>query len=1083
MKQKAYLMIKKIHILFTLLAMAINAFAQNTYTSTSLLSSGKWVKIRVKNEGVYQLSANDLKSMGFANPANVKLYGYNLPILPETNIQDIPDDLTEIPLYRNTPSGNLLFYSKGTTEWKRESSSSTVFVHKNNPYSSYVYYFLTDSGEGAPASFTKAEENASAKTKQTTYYAHALYEKDDYSFINCGRTFFESYDFANGSSKSYSIPLVNNISDNVSLALQFGAAGKSSSSLSVKADTVTLGRMSFSSLADYQYASVSSNTFSYKANAPKSVNITLQHSRTAGVTGHLDYIRASYEANLNIDSKYIAFSPKDNNTESFVISSSESDQVVVWKVNSPSETCEIPGKAEDGKYTASSSKAKWNDSFVALKKNASYPTPEVVGKVANQNLHALSGINLLIIVPSSGKLTEEAKRLAAEHEKADNMKCAVVTAEQVYNEFSSGTPDVTAYRRMAKMLYDRDNSLQNILLFGACFWDNRFVTSGLASKNPNDYLLIYESDNSWSHTDSYPCEEYISLLDDNEGVSPLKEKPDAGVGRIPVTTVNEAKQVVDKLITYIENREAGGWKNTICFMGDDGNDNIHMIDAEAVLSGTEARYPDYRYKRIYWDSYKRQQSSTGNSFPDALNEINRTMEEGALIMNYTGHGAAYCLSHEKVLKTENFANWTSPRLPLWLTAACDVCPFDMNTENLAVTALLNPKGAAMGFISTARTVYSSPNRTINNNFMKYVLGSNAEGEQYTIGEALALAKCDIIGNRTSMSKLDSINKAQYVLMGDPAIRLLTPKYKVKIDSFSGDTDDAGKPVIKAGSIVTIKGHVVDEKGNTANNYDGIIYPTVFDTEENIVCYNNDDTANEPFEFRDYRRTLYSGSEKIESGAFSFTFSVPLDINYENANGLIKLYAVNSDHTTEANGTFKDFVIGASNGEISNDSIGPSIAVWLNDKSFHNGMHVGTTPVLYATLTDSVGINTTGNGIGHNIVAIIDGKETTTYTLNNYFSQQVGDYKSGTITFQIPTLTEGEHTLTLRAFDTLNNLGSSTITFYAYEGEETVETFDATGRLFDSKFTTVLPPGIYIRRYTYKKDDKVIEVKTKKFIVK
>lgn len=1090
----------KIRLLILLFALSLVANAENTYTSTSLLSSGKWVKIRVKDEGVYQLTPGSLKSMGFANANNVRLYGYNLPVLPETNIQNLSDDLVEIPLY-HADSGALLFYSKGLTDWKRTKSESPEFVHANNPYSKYVYYFLTEDANVKPAEFKKVDAKTTEKPTQSTYYKHVIHESDDYSFLNCGRTFFESYDFGTGSIRSYNLDLGNSIpTGDIALSLQFGAAGNNSSTLSVSSDKTNLGSMTFSRLGDYQYASVVKKDFTVRNIITNKLSLTLGHNRQSGTTGHLDYIQACFETTLDLTVGHVAFTPNKNGNVVFGIKNFDNTKLTLWNVTSPSKTYELEGTTtgENSQlgtstvagqyYNAKVEDANISDLYVVLDKTATYPSPDVVGTIANQNLHGLKDINLLIIVPSNGKLTAQAQRLADAHTQKDGLKCAVVTAEQVYNEFSSGTPDVTAYRRLAKMLYDRDGSLQNILLFGACYWDNRFITPGFSSKNPDDYLLVWESINSWSHTDSYVCEEYITLLDDEEGVSPLKEKPDAGVGRIPVSTEKEAKGVVDKLISYINNDHVGAWKNTICFMGDDGAEkdgdaNVHMKDAEAVISSTIEAYPDYRYKRIYWDSYERKQSATGNSYPDAHNEIEHTIEEGALIMNYTGHGAAYILSHEQVLKTEDFQRWNSPRLPLWLTAACDVCPFDMNTENIACEALLNPNGAAMGVISTARTVYSSANRVINRNFMKHVLETTSNGERYTIGEALALAKCDIIGSKTTyMSRIDSLNKAHYVLIGDPAIRLLTPKYKVQIDSISGAQDESETPVLSAGSRVTINGHIVDEDGNLATNYSGVVYPTILDTEELIVCKNNSGLADDPFTYRDRQRTLYSGSDSIKSGTFSFTFSMPVDLNYGDETGMMKIYAVNDKHDIEAHGSYQNFYVGGEGDVAFTDTIGPSIHMVLNTSAFRNGMHVGKNSTLYALLSDSSGINTTGNGIGHDIVAIVDGKESTTFTLNNYYKQNVGDYTSGTITYNLENLEVGAHTLTLRAFDIYNNASTATITFYVYDGEETAEIFDMSGRKFSPSFTTVLPPGVYIRRLTYTKDGKVTEERTEKFYV-
>ena len=1066
--------IKRFYTLFILAALALTVSAQSRYAEHSKLASGRWVKIRVKDEGVYQLNASTLQSMGFGNPANVSLYGYNLPILPEAHIENLDDDLAEIPLYRKA-DGTLLFYSCGTTQWKRATASSP-YTHKNNPYSNYIYYFLTDNA-GTPATLPQTDAQTSSAGSQATYQAHALLEEDAYSFLNTGRTFFEGYDYATGATRNYTLPFDNSSCGDVTLTVQFGAAGNSSSTLAIAAGDNTLGSLAFSSVSGYEYATVSSKSFTLYDQYAPSLSITLQHNRPSGVAGHLDYLRASFEATLALSRKgYVAFSPNRTGNTSVAIQGADAN-TCVWNVNSPAETCQLTGTLSGSTYNIALPSAKFSDHLVAVNTAASFPTPEKVGEVPNQDLHALSGINLLIIVPANGRLNAQAQRLADAHATHDGIACAVVSADQVYNEFSSGTPDATAYRRLMKMLYDKQYTSSpltgtqagslNLLLFGQCLWDNRLVTNGLTSLSQDDYLLTYQSDNSWSHTDSYVMEEYFTLLADGKGVSPLKEKPDCGVGRLPVASPTEAKNVVNKLIAYINNEQAGGWKNTICMMGDDGNDNIHMQDAENVLSNTRNLYPDFHYKRIYWDSYTRKQSATGNSYPEVSADINQIMQEGALIMNYTGHGAPQQLSHEKVMQTSDFKKWSSPRLPLWVTAACDVAPFDMNTANQACTAVLNKDGAAMGFVGTARTVYSAPNRTLNRNFMAHVLGYKNNGEHYTIGEALAQAKADILASRTAYSKQDTINKVHFVLLGDPAIRLATPTYKVRIDRVNGaDVDASNPPTLAAGDIITVEGHIVDSEGNAVPDFEGTIYSTVYDSEEHIVCKNNADEDVQPYEYNDRTRSLYAGTNTVSAGTFTFTFPVPLDINYADATGLFSLYAVNSDHTTESQGRFEDFILGGTTGNELTDTTGPEISVGFSTSNLADGNITTETPTLRVTLNDESGINTTGNGLGHDIVAIIDGNEASTYTLSSYYQQTVGDYRSGTIEYQLPDpLTAGSHTLTLRAFDTLNNMGETTVQFTVIEGlMEEYDIFDMAGRQVLSGYSgQSLPRGIYIRR--------------------
>ncbi|MCR5313033.1 MAG: type IX secretion system sortase PorU [Bacteroidaceae bacterium] len=1094
---------KIIHTLALLVAFSNIGHAQtNQYAEHSVLASGKWVKIRVESEGVYKLTNSSLKSMGFSNPNNVRLYGYNLPVLPETSIENIYDDLIEIPLYRGASSGNLLFYSAGTTEWTRTSSTSNGFSHFNNPYSKYVYYFLTENDAEAPAVFSEisgSDESTDTQT-QTTTYAHSIIETDAYSFLNCGRTFFESYDYANGANKSYSLSLPGNETSDVYLTINFGAAGSSSSSLSVSSSGKTLGKSSFSSLSDYEYADVRKLNVTCNDYSSTTMALTLTHSMSSGTKGHLDYIQACYQRPLSLSGiSYLTFYPETSGTTIFELTGCNSN-TSVWNVTSPESTYELKGSLSSTTYKVTCQNAIYSDKYIAVNTNGSFPTPEVVGTIKNQDLHSLKDIQLVIIVPANGTLTEQAQRLAAAHTAKNGMTCYVVTADKVYNEFSSGTPDATAYRRFMKMLYDKAQAgesaiaPENILLFGACMWDNRFITSGLTNLSQDDYLLCWESDNSWSHTDSYVLEEYFALLGDNGGSDLRAENAMIGVGRIPTTSASIAKGVVDKLIAYINNENAGSWQNTICLLADDGNSYTeysngsystdaqdHMKSAEtlATVIQNENVQPDIRIKKIYWDSYNQEQTATGLSYPAVTDDINKAMTEGALIMNYIGHGAAYCLSHEQVVKTANFQEWNSPKIPLWITAACDVTPFDMNTENIGVEAINNPDGAAMGFIGTSRTVYGSYNLDFNRNFLKNVL-TVQDGKQTTIGQAISLAKNTIKG----YSSRSKTNKCHFVLMGDPAISLPLAQYKIVIDTMEGASNDNN--TISAGDVITVGGHIEDTNGNIIENYEGIIAPTIFDNQEKITQKNNlgfiDTSVEELFSWYDYTRKLYEGTDSIKNGEFKFSFPVPLDNNYSGENGLISLYAVNTDKSIISNGTYTDFIIDGTSSTLANDTVGPEIITKVNTATTIDGQKVNETPTIYVYLHDESGINATGNGLGHDIVAILDGKESTTYILNDYF-QSTGDYTEGQIEFTFPAIEAGSHILTIRAFDTYNNMSEQHYSIEVIEDlEKVIEYYDFAGRLIASGEDITLPRGAYIQKTRYMSNDEEVTHTTKKVLI-
>jgi len=656
----------------------------------------------------------------------------------------------------------------------------------------------------------------------------------------------------------------------------------------------------------------------------------------------------------------------------------------------------------------------------------SYSTPEFVETISNQDLHADSALyDMIIIVPKSGALTAQAERIKALHETKDALRIKIIAADKLYNEFSSGTPDATAYRKYMKMLYDKaekDNDMPRyLLLFGDCAWDNRMLTSDWKGYSPDDFLLCFESENSFSEINCYVSEDYFGMLDDGEGANLTTDKPDVGVGRFPVRTEQEARIIVDKTIRYANNEEAGSWMNTICFMGDDGNANDHMDQANKMATMVESNYPGYMIKRIMWGAYTRVTSSTGNSYPDATNLIKQQMNNGALMMNYTGHGAPYCISHEQVLKIADFESFTSPRLPLWVTASCDIMPFDGQTDNIGEKCLLNGKGGAIAFFGTTRTVDPYHNFYMNLSFTKYVLGKT-NGVRNRLGDAVRMAKNSLI----TTGQDNSVNKLQYALLGDPALTLDCPTMNTVIDSINGVVPGSNNMLtLKAGSLVKVKGHIEANRAKQTT-FNGSINATVRDSEEKIVC-RKDEVNGTIFSFTDRPKTIYNGGDSVKNGFFAFTFAVPMDINYTNLSGEITMIAINNDKTLRANGSFDDFLIGGTN-TTGNDSIGPSIYCYLNSSAFVDGCTVNPTPYFYAQVNDDDGINAVGNGFGHDLELTIDGKKEKTYVLNGYYTNDFGSYTSGTIGYSIPELTVGKHSLLFRTWDILNNSSAAQLTF-------------------------------------------------------
>lgn len=788
---------------------------------------------------------------------------------------------------------------------------------------------------------------------------HTHYEVDGYAWYNGGRNLFDSHRVDNGS--SYAIKLMGNAnSKRARLAVNVSAGASSVVQVSVNDSVVGNIRTSIGD-TKYIFGCQTASTFTINnAAAENEIKFTVN----AGGPVRLDYA------------------------------------TFVWENPLP----------------------------LADMKSGLLPTPQYVYTITNQDHHADAQADMVIIIPTSQKLLKQAQRLKAFHEQHDGMKVNIVPADELYNEFSSGTPDASAYRRYMKMLYDRAETEAEmpkfLVLFGDCVWDNRMLTSNCSKFDPNDYLLAYESEESFDKRYCYIDDGFFCYLDDGEGQRPLwVDKLDVAVGRFPVTTDAEAKVIVDKTIAYAENKNGGAWQNTLFFMGDDGDNNQHMDDANEVADLVTSTYPSFMVKKVMWDTYTRETSSTGNTYPEVTRIIKQQQQAGALIMNYAGHGSEIQMSHEKVLRITDFAAFTNTNLPLWVTASCDIMPFDSNNSTIGETAMLNDKGGAVAFYGTTRTVYASQNTELNKAFTKQVLSYNADGSPIAIGEAQRLAK-----NTSSYESL-ARNSLQYSLLGDPALALHLPTAKAVVDEINGTSTGQGKEILlKAGSLTTIKGHIED-----GADFNGIVNVTVRDNRELVVCRLNDKgEASKAFTYYDRPNTLYTGSDSIRGGKFEITFPVPKDINYSNETGIINIYAINHDHTMIANGHDESFTVGGSS-IADNDSIGPSIYCYLNSPSFANGGDVNSTPYFVAQIMDKDGINATGNGIGHDLQLIIDGKQAYTFSLNDNFTYDFGSYTSGTTFYNIPELEVGKHKLQFRAWDVLNNVSIAELQFNVVKG--------------------------------------------------
>ena len=949
-------------------------------TTRHQLSSGRWVKISIPATGIYELSDSLLMAAGFSEPQNVRIFGFGGAPQPEALTRtyiEATDTLPQVPVCN--VGGRRLFYGVGPVNWETPQATART----RNPYSDIGCYFLTDDASYPQFSADSAQFASGFYPSANDY--HALYEVDDYAWYWGGQNLYDKHLYAMGRANTYRLPTNGRSSANISITMSYNGYcsatvhvnGTQVGSIVVDAKTTNSGTDKKQYLDSYMKAAADVWTFSVGNLPADSVDIVIR--KTFGADMRLD----------NIDMRF-------------------------------AEPASMPALS-----------------------TAAFAAPSIIGSVAPQNRHADDAADMVIIIPTSASFEAQAERLADMHRSLDGMRVNVVRADQLYNEFSSGTPDINAYRRYLKMLYDRaateDDMPRYLLLFGDAAYDNRLHTNDFSQLRADDLLLCYESDNSMSATACYVSDDFIGMLDDGEGADIIKtDKCDVAIGRLPARTAEEATVLVDKIYSYRQNKNAGAWQNVICLMGDDGNANMHMNDAEAVASLIASQHPHYDIKKIHWDAYERTTDDRGNYYPDVTRLILRQMYDGALLMNYSGHGGPTVLSHENAVLLSDYKAPAAGRLPLWFTASCEVAPFDGYTENIGEQAMLNKSGGAIAFIGTTRTVYALHNRSMNLAFTKHLLQySDARG---CIGEALRQAKNDQVLGPQKTQRQAGINKLHFVLLGDPALRLPLPTDSIIIDSINGIPVADTLIRLTAGDTVSVAGHItslnsqlstLNSQLSTLNSFNGTATLTVKDALVTVTCRKNplpsEETPKQPLVYTDRPSTLFAGQDSVVDGRFRFTFALPKDISYSDDTGLMLVHAVSSDRSTVAHGGSEAFTM-VSADDYATTGDGPHIMAWLDTPAFSDGSHTSDAPLLHADFFDEDGINTSDAALGHGIELRIDNSARLTYDLTPYFRYTFGDYRSGTVDFQLPTLEEGHHSIELRAWDVLNNSTLLTLNF-------------------------------------------------------
>jgi len=1014
------------------------------YAENSVLATGKWIQLKVREDGIYKLTYDDIKRQGISDPSKVKIYGYGGWMLPEDFSRPYVDDLPEVPVYIEKgndgvfSSGDyLLFYARGTTQWTYNSARS-VYEHENNPYSTYGSYFMTESATAPKEMETLPTQNISSEPlRLTTYDDYAVYEKDTISILNSGRELFGENFVKNSGNQSFTFSIPGITSDAGKARLSFAAAPNVITPVKLSIDGQDIVSASVGVPGQYY---VKANLVDVWGNwigeKNEKVTATVSYNSTGQSVAYLNFIALNMKRSLQFyPVAYTFFRAKESllNPVTYSVGNATST-CQIWDVTQNNDTRLINAELTNGRleFTTPSSGSVLRE-FAMVDLSKSFPTPEFAGEIENQNLHALPQIDMVILTPAV--YMAQAERLAERHRQQSGLSVTVVNDRLVFNEFSSGTPDATAYRRFMKMFYDRAVSASSsdkpkyLLLFGDGLFDNRHLTKSGLETDSKYYLLTYQVKESVNEEQSYGTDDYFGFLDDSEGGNISAARLDLGIGRFPVSSVTQAEDAVNKVFSYMDNSQYGNWKTKLIFAADNTdyytpyNFAVHATQADSLASYFVGQnHPEYLLYKYYVDAYTLVNVNGKFVAQEAKKALLNQLKEGCFLLNYTGHGSITDWSSEGLMNIADIRQMNFEGLPLWITATCDFGWFDNFTTSGGKTAFLNKQSGAIALFTTSRIVSSPANYSLNKQFVRYLF-MKVDGKYLSLGDIFRLSKIQV--------GTDS-NKLNFVLLGDPALVLNYPEWNIRLDSINGDPiQENGTVTLKALEKVTISGMVTDENGNQADDFTGTLNASVFDSERTLesVTVNTDGGR---FSFKDYPGMIYSGNTDVKNGAFSFSFSVPLDISYSEINGKIGMYAYDQSKNKDALGSFMGYNLSGTNDDVEDDGTGPEIIkMFLNTENFKNGDRVNETPFFYAEVRDENGFNLGGSGIGHDLMLYIDNNPVWAYPLNGYY--QSIDITQGAVGFSIPELPAGNHFLSFKVWNIFNNSTLDTLNFTVVKG--------------------------------------------------
>jgi hypothetical protein len=1027
-----------------------SASQKNSYAvSNSVLKTGNWRKFYVEKSGVYAVSKAFLTELGFnvnVDPRTIKIYGNGGRMIPLTNATPYPIDLEENAIQfigENDGIFNdgdyIVFYAEGLDNYNTDSDTHV------NLYADKSYYYITSSASNGKRIATMIESTQSPAATFTTFDDYQFHEIDRVNLGKLGRKWYgEQFNINNEQNFQFSFPTLLTSSP-VTLTIQAAAVGVVPTSFSVKVNNVNNGTMNFGAVGQF------SSILGTEINLPLTVNVTSSNISVSlsynnggvpSANGYLDYITIKAKSNLSGYGKQFRFkvdavASAIGTCEYQISNASRIGQV--WDIT---DIYNVTSKQNNGQSQISFKTFMGEEKkFIAVDNQDVYlPLKDTNNLVFNQDLKGtiflnnqgvFTDVDYIIVTPVS--LSSQAERLANFHRTHSNLNVKVVNLEGLYEEFSSGKQDIGAIRNFVKYVYDNASSPSKKLKYLCLFGDASYDFKNRTLNNTN-IVPIFHAKNGFSVGQaSFTSDDYFGLMDSNEGDMTAALGLDIAVGRMLVSSLQQAEQMVTKVIDYHDKKSYGRWRNNLVFISDDidkDSDATLQTDLDLLSNTITTQKPFLNSKKIHTDSYVQETTSGGQKYPKAKEDFVNSFGQGALVFNYFGHGGEDGLAGERLFERIDALSLSNQyKYPLFITVTCEFTRFDNPSRPTAgEQTYWNPFGGAVAMVTTTRQIGQSTGEYFNIKLAANLFPNNSNSYP-TIAEAVRL------------SKATSANSGENVVfyIGDPALKLAIPKPKVVLTKINGVPITGTPDVLQALAYATLSGEVVDEFNNSMPNYNGELAINVYDKEINRTTLGNDGTyiggVLSIMNFTTLGETIFRGNASITNGKFEFGFVVPRDIKIPVGTGKVSFYAKNNNPLEDQTGHDFSVKIGGLDTNAVADVVPPKIRIYMNDESFVSGGITNQSPLFLAFLEDEHGINT-ASGIGHDIVAYLDGDETKPYILNDFYETELNDYKKGKLKYPFRNLAIGLHTLTFKAWDVYNNIVTADLQFIVV-GDETL----------------------------------------------